>query len=180
MKIYYASSVKGTNSQAKSFFDSRIIEHLLHEGAMNGGHIINGLYDPDESEFSAEIVRHNVQLNWLWESDAVIVEVSNPSTEVGYVLGRAMEFNKKVLCLYRQSGGNPTSMISGSDRLIIESYDNIREAISKIDEFLKNIVINHDHDTSTKGVNKRTLQELSPREFRHRRFTRTNTTKVYG
>lgn len=40
----------------------------------------------------------------MWAGDAVLVaEVTQPSLGVGYEIGRAIEMNKNILCLFRPS-----------------------------------------------------------------------------
>ena len=47
-------------------------------------------------------------------SDIVVAEVTNPSLGVGYEIGRALEHNIKVICLFRPTKGfSLSAMISG-------------------------------------------------------------------
>jgi hypothetical protein len=160
MKIFYASSMSGMHSKHKTFFDEKIVEHLLHHGVVNGGYIINGLYNPaSEADLNDKEI-HDLQLNWLWQSDTLIAEVSNPSLGVGYILGRALEFNKKTLCLFRPSDKKLSAMIRGSRRIKTFDYKNVEEAISIIDDFLDDIVIRTNHTSTIAEINKSTFHDL--------------------
>ncbi|CAH2256558.1 2 -deoxynucleoside 5 -phosphate N-hydrolase 1 [Pelobates cultripes] len=67
----------------------------------------------------------------------VVAEVSQPSLGVGYELGRAVDMNKKILCLFRPSCGRVLSaMIRGADNgrsVQVKDYDpsDIEQIISK-------------------------------------------------
>uniref|UniRef100_A0A2K6NFZ0 2'-deoxynucleoside 5'-phosphate N-hydrolase 1 n=1 Tax=Rhinopithecus roxellana TaxID=61622 RepID=A0A2K6NFZ0_RHIRO len=58
---------------------------------------------------------HERDLVWLQQADVVVAEVTQPSLGVGYELGRAVAFNKRILCLFRpQSGRVLSAMIRGA------------------------------------------------------------------
>uniref|UniRef100_H2PJ49 2'-deoxynucleoside 5'-phosphate N-hydrolase 1 n=1 Tax=Pongo abelii TaxID=9601 RepID=H2PJ49_PONAB len=58
---------------------------------------------------------HEQDLEWLQQADVVVAEVTQPSLGVGYELGRAVAFNKRILCLFRpQSGRVLSAMIRGA------------------------------------------------------------------
>ena len=44
---------------------------------------------------------HDRDIRLLGEADSVVAEVTIPSHGVGYEIGRAVDMNKKILCLYR-------------------------------------------------------------------------------
>ena len=39
---------------------------------------------------------HDRDMKWLIDSDLIIAEVTNPSLGVGYEIGRALEYDKKI------------------------------------------------------------------------------------
>ena len=45
---------------------------------------------------------HDRDLAWLRKADVLVAEVTTPSLGVGYEIGRAVEWGKPVICLYRQ------------------------------------------------------------------------------
>lgn len=72
---------------------------------------------------------HDRDVRWVKESDIVIAEVTVPSLGVGYEIGRAIDMNKPIICLYRSINGKVTSaMISGCSELHCFKYPNLSEA----------------------------------------------------
>lgn len=81
---------------------------------------------------------HDRDMQWLNETDIVIAEVSTASLGVGYEVGRAIELNKKILCLYRsQDGKSLSAMIAGSPDVKNAEYVELDDAKKVIDEFLR-------------------------------------------
>ncbi|XP_076454388.1 5-hydroxymethyl-dUMP N-hydrolase-like isoform X2 [Babylonia areolata] len=59
---------------------------------------------------------HDRDMDWLKQSDVLIAECTQPSLGVGYEIGRAVDLNKKVLCLFRpESGKRLSAMIRGAE-----------------------------------------------------------------
>ena len=76
-------------------------------------------------------------MDWLMSSDVMVAEVTNPSLGVGYEIGRALENNKKVICLFRNSSDKRLSaMIRGAKELICIDYVDIADLKSKIMPYL--------------------------------------------
>jgi hypothetical protein len=99
---------------------------------------MNGSGESDLTD--AEILERD--LIWLQEADLVIAEVSSPSLGVGYEIGKAEEYGKRILCLYQKNSSRKLSaMISGNKKLEIvryTKYDGLpAELFQKIDEFIK-------------------------------------------
>jgi len=139
MKFYFASSIKGSSSFNKAANDESIISHLMKLGQVLAGHLDNGKYKINyESKFTDREI-HNKDIEWLLTSDALIAEVSNPSLGVGYEIGRAVENNIPVLCLFYKVNKKLSSMIRGCDKVIIKEYYDINEAKNFINEFIKQI-----------------------------------------
>jgi len=67
----------------------------------------------------------------------LVAEVSTPSFGVGYEIGRAVESNKKILCLYKEKKGQRLSaMIAGCDAIITKKYKDLEEAKDIISHFV--------------------------------------------
>ena len=63
--------------------------------------------------------------------DLVIAEVTSPSLGVGYEIGRAIENNKKVICIYREIKNKKISaMILGSKDILSFEYQDL-ESLKK-------------------------------------------------
>ena len=71
-------------------------------------------------------------MKFLKACDLVVAEVTNPSLGVGYEIGRAIENDKKVICLYRDIENKKISaMILGSKDILSFKYQDL-ESLKKI------------------------------------------------
>jgi len=135
MKIYFAGSIRG-GREYRDLYHS-IIKHLKNLGEVLSEHIgSTSLTSFGEEEHDNRQI-HQRDMEWLTESDVVVAEVSIPSLGVGYEVGRALENNKPILCLYRQDAKKKLSaMIGGSPDLTVVTYQNLTEALRAIDDFI--------------------------------------------
>jgi len=135
MKIYFAGSIRGGRDDAELYFG--IIDFLKNYGEVLTEHIgkSNLISSGEKDKMDREI--HDRDLNWLEKSDLIIAEVTNPSLGVGYEIGRAIEYNKNIFCLYRIGAENKLSaMIRGSKNIQVIEYKNLKSLKGK----LKNIL----------------------------------------
>lgn len=137
MKIYFAGSIRGGRKDVKLYL--KIIQHLKKYGEILTEHVgdknlnIHGEHHLTDKEI------HDRDLSWLKECKVVIAEVTTTSLGVGYEIAKAIEWNKKILCLYRQKKGEKLSaMIAGAPKVVNKQYKTIKEAKKIIDSFLKN------------------------------------------
>ena len=123
MKIYFAGSIRGGRDDAEIYV--QIIKFLQNFGEVLTEHVgSDELMDKGESHISDKDI-HDRDMKWLIESDIIIAEVTNPSLGVGYEIGRAIELNKKIICLHRtKTGKRLSAMIAGSENLNIIEYEN--------------------------------------------------------
>ena len=124
MNIYFSGSIRGGRDDAHIY--KEIILYLKKFGRVLTEHI------GDESlKSTGEISKdnqaiHDRDLELLLESDVVIAEVTNPSLGVGYEIAKAIEYKKKVFCIYRNIDNKPISaMILGSNDLICLEYSDL-------------------------------------------------------
>ena len=97
MKIYFAGSIRGGRNDAEIY--SQIIEFLQGYGQVLTEHVgKKNLNQMGETTLSDKQI-HDRDMNWLLKSDLMVAEVTNPSLGVGYEIGRAIEANKKIICL---------------------------------------------------------------------------------
>lgn len=123
MKIYFAGSIRGGQQDADLY--KALIEELKQYGTVLTEHI--GWQAQEVIMTDQEI--HDRDLQWVKESDVVVAEVTTPSLGVGYEIGRAIEMNIPVVCLYRRINGNRTSaMIRGCSDLNCFEYTNLEQA----------------------------------------------------
>ena len=134
MKIYFAASIRGGRDDMLIY--SELIKLLQKYGTVLTEHVADkNLNDFGESSLDDEKI-HDRDMNWLLESDIVIAEVTNPSLGVGYEIGRAIENDKKVVCLYKVKENKKISaMILGSNKIKSFNYHNLHE----LENFLNKI-----------------------------------------
>lgn len=130
-KVYFAGSIRGGREDAELY--QQIIKLLQQYATVLTEHIGDeSLNSFGESQLD-DIQIHNRDMNWLLESDMVIAEVTNLSLGVGYEIGRAIENNKKVICLYRkQKGKRLSAMIGGCEKVEVIEYENVEELEKKL------------------------------------------------
>ena len=93
--------------------------------------------------YEEEIKKNDAQIwetdiGWLQGADALIGEITAPSLGVGYEIGKAEEWGKPILLLWKNDfKKKPSAMLSGSSFLKLVKYDEKEEALGAIDEFLK-------------------------------------------
>ena len=134
MKIYFAASIRGGRDDMLIY--SELIKLLQKYGTVLTEHVADkNLNDLGESSLDDKKI-HNRDMNWLLESDIVIAEVTNPSLGVGYEIGRAIENDKKVVCLYKVKENKKISaMILGSNKIKSFNYHTLHE----LENFLNKI-----------------------------------------
>ena len=134
MTIYFAGSIRGGDDRD---LYAQIIEVLRDYGKVVTEHVgdanvnLGGENAPDR-----EI--HDRDLGWIRGSDVLIAEVTAPSLGVGYEIGRAVEWGKRVICLFRPGNGTTLSgMIAGSPGVELHEYSEVSELRATFDRVLK-------------------------------------------
>ena len=136
MKIYFAASIRGGRDDIEIY--SKLIKLLQNYGTVLTEHVADAnLSNKGESQLNDQDI-HDRDMRWLLESDIIVAEVTNPSLGVGYELGRAIENNKKVICLYnKKMNKNISAMILGSSEITSYSYDDIDSLKNVVDKLFK-------------------------------------------
>jgi hypothetical protein len=133
MNIYFAGSIRGGREDKALYLE--IIRQLSEYGHVLTEHIGDAqLSALGEAADDREI--HDRDLSWLKESEYVVAEVTTPSLGVGYELGKATEWSKRILCLFRPSDSRALSaMIAGSNRIKVREYQSAAELKEIFNEF---------------------------------------------
>ncbi len=136
MKIYFAGSIRGGRDDQKLYLE--IIELLRQYGEVLTEHIGDvNLSEEGEGDLSDKEI-HGRDLAWLKAADFLVAEVTTPSLGVGYEIGKASEWKKPVLCLYRPSEGRRLSgMVAGCNDVKICEYQTSDELKKAFDEFFQ-------------------------------------------
>ena len=134
MNIYFSGSIRGGRDDVAFYYD--LIKELKKHGHVLTEHIgdslLNGAGEPGMTD--REI--HDRDVEWLKSADCVVAEVTSPSHGVGYEIGRAVEWGKPTLCLFRQVKGRRLSaMIAGNDALTAREYTSRDDLATLLNQF---------------------------------------------
>src|SRR6266851_6091644 len=100
-QIYFAGAISGGRHDQQIY--EMIVSILREFGFVRTEHVADASITTEgESHQPAEI--HDRDIEWLRDSNVVVAEVSSPSLGVGYELGRAVAWEKRVLALFRSGG----------------------------------------------------------------------------
>ncbi len=135
MSIYFAGAIRGGRSDAALYLE--IVEQLREHGRVLTEHVGDaGLDAQGETMDDREI--HDRDLAWLKEAEYLVAEVTTPSLGVGYEIGKATEWGKPVLCLFRPGEGRALSaMIAGNGAIKVSRYRRTVELKSIFEEFFR-------------------------------------------
>jgi hypothetical protein len=125
MKIYFAGSIRGGREDAAIYL--QIVSLLSQYGTVLTEHVANSELSVNGEELADREI-YLRDLDWLKACDCLVAEVTKPSLGVGFEIGKATEWGKQVLCLYRAAVGRSLSaMIAGSDMVTVETYSSVDE-----------------------------------------------------
>lgn len=136
MEIFFGGSIRGGRSDGDLY--ATLIEYLKRHGTVLTEHIGRENVEQEEADAGltdADIYEQDVA--WLRQADAVVSEVTTPSLGVGYEVGKAVAWDKPVLCLYRPTSDHELSaMIRGNDAVRVAEYQRPEEVEEVIADFL--------------------------------------------
>jgi len=132
--IYFAGSIRGGRHDQAIY--ERIIERLRHFGTVLTEHV-GDVNLSLGGENAADCDIHDRDLDWLRSADVLVAEVTTPSLGVGYEIGRAVEWGKRVVCLYRPADGKRLSgMIAGCNGVTVHEYAHVDD----VDRILERVL----------------------------------------
>lgn len=135
LRIYFACAIRGGREGAEIY--PEIIELLKQYGQILtewfGAQKLSSLGE----DYNAKFV-HDRDLELVLQADVIVAETTHPSHGVGYEIGRALEHNKRVLCLYRpQPGKRLSAMLEGNDQIMIKEYNDLTDIKKAIEQFFQ-------------------------------------------
>ncbi|NQU86844.1 MAG: nucleoside 2-deoxyribosyltransferase [Mariniphaga sp.] len=137
MKIYFAGSIRGGREDAELYY--QIIDYLKNFGEVLTEHIGDKTLSAMGDDGPTDHFIHDRDMEWLLAADVIVAEVTTISMGVGYEIGRAVDNNKPVLCLYRPKEGKKLSaMISGNKKICVANYLAFPEAKKILDIYFEN------------------------------------------
>ena len=125
MTIYFAGSIRGGRGDQAIYL--QIIALLNQHGTVLAEHLgSEALGAAGEALCDSDI--HDRDLEWLRKADVLVAEVTTPSLGVGYEIGRAVEWGKRIVCLYRPAERRRLSgMIAGCADVTVWTYEHVSE-----------------------------------------------------
>ena len=134
MTIYFAASIRGGRGDQAIYL--QIIELLKQHGTVLTEHFGDAsLTSAGENLDDGAI--HDRDLEWLRSADVLVAEVTTPSLGVGYEIGRAVEWGKRIICLYRPAEGRRLSgMIAGGAGVVVREYTGAAQLPAILKELL--------------------------------------------
>jgi nucleoside 2-deoxyribosyltransferase len=135
MKIYFSGAISGGRDHAAIY--QRMVTRMQAQGhEVLSAHVADPAVLKHEQDISPRVV-FDRDVAWIDECDAVVAEVSTPSTGVGYEYGYALQIGKPVLCVYR-AGMRMSKMITGNPapNLTVATYVDEDELDAKVDAYL--------------------------------------------
>ena len=133
MKIYFAGAIRGGREDAAVYLE--LVELLRQYGTILTEHVADGKLT-SLGETSDDRAIHDRDLAWLKESDCLVAEVTTPSLGVGFEIGKATEWGKHVLCLFRPVHGRSLSaLVAGSDAVTVREYQDLNDAEGIFQDF---------------------------------------------
>lgn len=125
MDIYFAGSIRGGRADRARY--AEIIAQLGVYGRVLTEHVGDAQLDVAGEQVKDRAI-YERDMAWLKAAQAVVAEVTTPSLGVGYEIGKATEWGKPVLCLFRPSAGRALSaMIAGSSAVVVRAYESAAE-----------------------------------------------------
>jgi hypothetical protein len=138
MTIYFAGSIRGGREDAKLY--GELIDFIKRYGHVLTEHIGDKSLTEEKGEGYDSRYIHDRDLEWLQSADILIAEVSTPSLGVGFEIAKAIQWEKKILCLYNpRKGKTLSSMIEGCPQITNAAYSTVEEAKKVVDRFIKNL-----------------------------------------
>ncbi|MCK5134156.1 MAG: nucleoside 2-deoxyribosyltransferase [Bacteroidales bacterium] len=139
VKIYFCGSIRGGRQLASTY--EKIIKMLRLYGKVLTEHLGDDNEIQTRDRVLSDRTIHDRDLQWIRESDVVVAEVTVASLGVGYEIGRAIEMDKPVLCLFNNGSGNRVSaMIAGSEGVKMHYYSVPDELKSILAQFISQSV----------------------------------------
>lgn len=137
-KIFLSGSIRG----GRQLLETYMLMCDLVE-AVGAGLICRHIADPELESLEEEMTEEEIyarDMNLLKESDAVIAEVTVPSTGVGYEICRALVLEIPVLCVHKPDAPVSAMILGNPNPLLqIQAYKSeeiLKQVISKFIESL--------------------------------------------
>lgn len=137
MKIFFSGAMRGGRERQPIY--AEMIALLKHHGTVVSGEQIadQNISHYGETDVSKEEI-HAREIRLLQGCDVVVAEVTTPSLGVGYVIARALEMQKRVVCLYEgENTYTLSAMIKGNAAVEVYTYRTMNDVARCLEVQLK-------------------------------------------
>jgi hypothetical protein len=134
MQVYFARSIRGQHAEGEKPFFEAIINTIK-----KGGHTL-ALEVPSNQDglwANRDQYIYNRDIEWIYNSNAMIAEVSNPSLGVGYEIAYAVHVCRIPVLAVAYKDTNVSAMIQGS--LDVFFYRGASDLETAIQTFLEDV-----------------------------------------
>ncbi len=131
MNVYFAGSIRGEPPDREWF--QTLIRYISRSETV---------LTEENFDYSSELEGDDLE---IWEidmknlacADALVGEITSPSLGVGYEIGKAEEWGKPILLLYRKTvGRKPSALLNGNTKLKLVEYEEKEDALNAVTDFL--------------------------------------------
>ena len=134
MRVYFAGSIRGETPDRDWF--QELIKYISRTDRVLTEHSFDFSYEEEIKKNDVKI--WETDMEWLQSADSLIGEITAPSLGVGYEIGKAEEWGKPILLLWRNDPKKkPSAMLNGNSFLKLIKYEEKKEAFRAIDDFLE-------------------------------------------
>ncbi len=136
MRVYFAGSIRGESPDREWF--QELIKHISKTDKVLTEHSFDFSYEDEIKKNDAQI--WETDMAWLDSADSLVAEITAPSLGVGYEIGKAEEWGKPILLLWKKTDGRkPSAMLNGNKYMKLVSYEEKEEALKAVDGFLAEV-----------------------------------------
>lgn len=131
MNIFFAAAIRGGRSEQPVY--AELLAVLKEQGTVLNEHVADEtISDYGETNMTKQQI-HEREMKTLMQADVIVAEVTTPSLGVGYLIARALDLEKRVICLYRGENTHKLSaMIKGDARVEVVCYTNVSDVPSSL------------------------------------------------
>ena len=136
LNIFFAGAIRGGRTGQPMY--KLMMNELSQFGTVLNPHVAeDDVSDFGETDLTKQHI-HARELERLNQADLVVAEVTTPSLGVGFLIAKALERQKPVICFYQGKDTYKLSaMIKGDERVRVITYqtdDELRTGIQSINQ----------------------------------------------
>ncbi len=137
MKIFFIGAIRGGRELQPKYLE--IVDLLKKYGDIEPARAADETISKyGETELTQQEI-HDRELSRISNCDILIAEVTTPSLGVGYEIAKALEMNKRVLCLsHGENTYKLSAMIKGNPKIEVCKYQSLSDLKKLLEKNLNN------------------------------------------